>query len=113
MTALAEAAAAVEETGERRWEAEICRLTGELTVARHGGNRAEAAACFRSAIEVAGRQGAKALELRAATSLARLWRNQGKQQQAYDLLAPLYGWFTEGFDTPDLRAAKALLDALR
>ncbi|UVO26987.1 AAA family ATPase [Bradyrhizobium arachidis] len=113
LTALAEAAAAVEETGERRWEAEICRLTGELTVARHGGDRAEAAECFRRAIKVAGRQGAKALELRSANSLSRLWRDQGKQQQAYDLLAPLYGWFTEGFDTPDLREAKALLDALR
>ncbi|WP_338821938.1 adenylate/guanylate cyclase domain-containing protein [Bradyrhizobium septentrionale] len=113
LIALAEAAAAVEETGERRWEAEIYRLLGELTVARRGGDRTEAEACFRRALDVAGRQSAKALELRATTSLARLWCDQGKQQQAHDLLAPVYGWFTEGFDTPDLREARALLDALR
>ncbi|MEH2534478.1 class 3 adenylate cyclase/predicted ATPase [Bradyrhizobium sp. AZCC 1588] len=113
LTALAEAVAAVEETGERRWEAEIYRLIGELTVARPGGDRTEAEAYFRRALDVAGRQSAKALELRATTSLARLWRDQGKQQQASDLLAPVYGWFTEGFDTPDLRDAKALLDALQ
>jgi class 3 adenylate cyclase/predicted ATPase len=113
LTALAEAAAAVEETGERRWEAEIYRLIGELTVARRDGDRTEAAACFRRALDVASRQSAKALELRATTSLAQLWRDQGKQQQAHDLLAPVYGWFTEGFDTPDLRKASALLDALR
>ena len=113
LTALAEAAAAVEETGERRWEAEIYRLIGELTVARRGGDKTEAEACFRRALDVAGRQSAKALELRATASLARLWRDQGKQQQAHDLLAPVYGWFTEGFDTPDLREARALLDALR
>jgi predicted ATPase len=76
LTALAEAAAAVEETGERRWEAEIYRLMGELTVAREGGDRTEAEACFRRALEVAGRQSAKALELRAATSLARLWHHR-------------------------------------
>jgi class 3 adenylate cyclase/predicted ATPase len=113
LTALSEAAAAVEETGERRWEAEIYRLIGELTMARRAGDRTEAAACFRRAIDVAGRQSAKALELRATTSLTQLWRDQGKQQQAHDLLAPVYGWFTEGFDTPDLREASALLDALR
>ncbi|MCA6114389.1 hypothetical protein J6524_05560 [Bradyrhizobium sp. WSM 1738] len=113
MTALAEAAAAVEQTGERRWEAEIYRLIGELTVARRGSDGIEVEACFRRALEVAGRQKAKALELRAATSLARVWRDQGKPQQAHDLLAPAYGWFTEGFDTPDLRETRALLDALR
>jgi class 3 adenylate cyclase/predicted ATPase len=112
LTALSEAAAAVEETGERRWEAEIYRLIGELTMARRAGDRTEAAACFRRAIDVAGRQSAKALELRATTSLAQLWRDQGKQQQAHDLLAPVYGWFTEGFDTLDLKEAKALLNEL-
>jgi len=111
LSALAEAAALAEETGERRWEAEICRLIGELTMARRG-DRTGAEACFRRALDVAGRQSAKALELRATTSLARLWRDQGKQQQALDLLAPVYGWFTEGFETPDLREARALLDAL-
>jgi class 3 adenylate cyclase/predicted ATPase len=113
LPALSEAAAAVEETGERRWEAEIYRLIGELTMARRAGDRTEAAACFRHAIDVSGRQSAKALELRATTSLAQLWHDQGKQQQAHELLAPVYGWFTEGFDTPDLREASALLDALR
>jgi class 3 adenylate cyclase/predicted ATPase len=113
LIALAEAAAAVEETGERRWEAEIYRLIGELTLARRGGDGTEAEACFRRALDVAGRQSAKALELRATASLARLWRDQGKPQQARDLLAPVYGWFTEGFDAPDLREARALLDALR
>ncbi|WP_245319976.1 adenylate/guanylate cyclase domain-containing protein [Bradyrhizobium sp. LMTR 3] len=113
LTALAEATTAVEETGEQRWEAEIYRLIGELTMARPGGDRTEAEAYFRRAVDVAGRQSAKALELRATMSLARLWRDQGKQRQAGDLLAPVYGWFTEGFDTPDLREAKALLDALQ
>ncbi|MFG3595376.1 AAA family ATPase [Bradyrhizobium sp. RDI18] len=113
LNALAEAAAAVEETGERRWEAEIYRLIGELTVARRGGDGIEAEACFRRALDVARRQSARALELRTTASLARLWRDQGKPRQSHDLLAPVYGWFTEGFDTPDLREAKALLDALR
>ncbi|WP_245309482.1 adenylate/guanylate cyclase domain-containing protein [Bradyrhizobium retamae] len=113
LTALAEAAAVVEETGERRWEAEIYRLMGELTVARRGGDGTEAEACFRRALDVARRQSAKSLELRATASLARLWRDQGKPQQSHDLLAPVYGWFTEGFDTADLREARALLDALR
>jgi class 3 adenylate cyclase/predicted ATPase len=113
LTALADAVAAVEETGERRWEAEIYRLIGELTLARPGGDGTEAEAYFRRALDVGGRQCAKALELRANTSLARHWRDRGKQQQASDLLAPVYGWFTEGFDTADLREAKALLDALQ
>jgi predicted ATPase len=72
----------------------------------------EAEACFHRALEVARRQQAKSLELRAAMSLARLWQQQGKRAAAYDLLAPIYGWFTEGFDTADLREAKALLEAL-
>jgi predicted ATPase len=68
--------------------------------------------CFRQAITIARRQQAKSLELRAATSLARLWQSQGKRQEAYELLAPVYGWFTEGFDTADLKDAKALLQEL-
>ena len=68
---------------------------------------------LRFALEIAGRQEAKSLELRAATSLARLWAEQGKRAQARDLLAPVYGWFTEGFETADLKDAKALLDELR
>ncbi len=75
-------------------------------------NRAEAEACFHRALEVARQQSAKAFELRAATSLARLWAEQGKRAEAHDLLAPVYGWFTEGFDTADLKDAKALLDEL-
>ena len=69
-------------------------------------------ACFARAIAVTRQQGAKSLELRAATSLARLWRDQGRRAEARDLLAPVYGWFTEGFDTADLKDAKALLDEL-
>ncbi len=67
---------------------------------------------YNLAIAAAHRQGAKALELRAAVSLSRLWRDQGRRAEVHDLLAPVYGWFTEGFDTPDLKEAKALLDAL-
>src|SRR5262245_42443031 len=77
-----------------------------------GTPQAEAEACFQQALDVARRQQAKSLELRAAISLARLWQQQGKRAAAYDLLAPIYGWFTEGFDTADLQEASALLDAL-
>jgi predicted ATPase len=112
LTALVEAAGIVEETGERRWKAEICRLTGELTLARRGGDRTEAEGRFQRALDVAGCQSAKGLEVRAATSLARLWRDRGKRREARDLLAPIYGWFTEGFDTPNLKETKALLDQL-
>ena len=73
----------------------------------------QAEASFQKALNTARRQGARSLELRAAASLARLWRDQGKGAQAHDLLAPVYGWFTEGFDTADLKDAKALLDELR
>ena len=112
LTALVEAARIVEETGERRWEAEIYRLTGELTLARRGGDRTEAEGWFQRALDVAGCQNAKCLELRAAISLARLWRDRGKRREARELLAPVYGWFTEGFGTPDLKQAKAMLDEL-
>jgi class 3 adenylate cyclase/predicted ATPase len=110
--AIAEALGFAEESGERWWEAELHRLKGELLLTQSGENRAEAEACFHRALEVAHQQSAKAFELRAATSLARLWADQGKRHDARDLLAPVYGWFTEGFDTADLKEAKALLDEL-
>jgi predicted ATPase len=102
----------VKTTGERLYEAELHRLMGEVLSSHPERDLAEAKACFRRAVEVAKEQGAKSLELRAATSLAGLWAEQGKRAQARDLLAPVYGWFTEGFDTADLKDAKALLDEL-
>jgi predicted ATPase len=86
------------------------RVRGELFLSMHDDGAAEAS--FRKAINVAQHQRAKTWELRAAMSLARLWRSQGKVQQARELLAPVYGWFTEGFDTRDLKEAKALLEEL-
>jgi predicted ATPase len=99
--------------GERTWEAEIHRAKGELLASPAIGNWAEAAACFGRASEIARRQGARSPELRAAMGLARLHRTQGRTEEAHDLLAPIAGWFTEGFETADLRDAKALLDALK
>ena len=93
-------AALVEETGERYVEAEIHRLEGNLLLAGNGS--AEAEACYVKALEVADAQEARSLELRAAGDLARLWAEQDRRAEAQDLLAPVYGWFTEGFDTPDL-----------
>jgi class 3 adenylate cyclase/predicted ATPase len=112
---LAEALAHVDTTGERRLEAELHRLTGEFLLAQTDERRQEREAeeCFHQALTIARRQQAKSLELRAAMSLARLWQPQGKRAEAYALLAPIYGWFTEGFDTADLQEAKALLDELR
>jgi predicted ATPase len=115
LAALAEAFAVVRDGGEPYWEAELHRLQGELLL--QGAEvealaRAEAEACFRQALAVARRQSAKALELRAVMSLSRLYQRQGRQAEARPLLAQTYGWFTEGFDTPDLREAKALLDDL-
>jgi predicted ATPase len=109
---LAEASTLVATTAERWWEAELYRLQGTLVLQRPHPEGDQAAACFQQALAVARRQGAKSLELRAALSLARLWQQQGKRPEAHALLAPLYGWFTEGFDTADLQEAKALLDAL-
>jgi predicted ATPase len=109
LDALAEALALIGKTGERRWEAESQRLWGELLLTQS--LKSEAEIHFREALEVSRQQGAKSLELRTATSLARLWGERGDRQKAYDLLAQVYGWFTEGLDTPDLKAAKALLDA--
>jgi predicted ATPase len=112
LQALAEAHTLVEQHDERWWEAEVCRLRGVLLLRQPGTPQAEAESCFQQALDVARRQEAKSLELRAARSLARLWQQQGKRAEARDLLAPLYGWFTEGFDTADLQEAKALLEEL-
>ncbi len=112
LTALAEALTLAETTGERWYESEIHRLKGALLLQQNSNNQAEAEHCFHQAIVGAQNQQAKAWELRAAASLARLWQQQGKRQEAYDLLAPVYGWFTEGLDTADLQEAKALLEAL-
>jgi predicted ATPase len=96
-------------TGCRYFEAEIHRIRGELLwLSDHD----VASECFRQALQIARDQGSKLLKLRAATSLARLWAEQGERARAQDLLAPVYGWFTEGLDTADLQDAKALLDAL-
>ena len=100
------------ESGMADWEAELHRLTGELLVCQSAANRAEAEASYNKAIEVARRQQAKSLELRAATSLARLWLDQRKHTEAHELLESVYDWFTEGFDTPDLIEARELLNAL-
>jgi predicted ATPase len=112
LTALAEALTLADTTGERFYEPERYRLKGALLLQQHGDHQAEAESCFHHALEIARHQQAKSLELRTATSLARLWQQQGKRQEASDLLAPIYGWFTEGFDTPDLQEAKALLEEL-
>ena len=102
----------VEKTRERFYEAELYRLKGELHLGEARPDYRQADVCFRRALQIARGQQAKSWELRAASSLARLWRDQGKRAEAYDLLAPIYGWFTEGFDTADLTQAKALLDEL-
>jgi predicted ATPase len=107
MTALTEALMLVDKTGEGLYEPELYRLKGMLLLQRSADHHAEAQACFQQAIAVARRQQAKSWELRAAMSLSRLWQRQCAA--AYELLAPIYSWFTEGFDTPDLQEAKALL----
>jgi predicted ATPase len=107
---VAEAAQIIEATDERCNEAELHRVRGNLLNAT--GDRATAEQSYHQALVVAQRQSAKLFELRAATSLARLWGDQGKRAEARDLLAPIYGWFTEGFDTPVLQDAKALLEQL-
>ncbi len=102
----------VETSQERWWEPELYRLRGSLLVDMSSDNGSEAELCYRKAIESAQSQQAKSWELHAVTSLARLWQSQGKHQKAYDLLAPIYNWFTEGFDTADLKDAKALVAQL-
>jgi predicted ATPase len=100
----------VEATAERCNEAEVYRVRGDLLIGKDGPSAAEQN--YRIALAISDQQSAKTFELRAATSLARLWHDQGKRAEARDLLAPIYGWFTEGFDTPLLQDAKALLAQL-
>ena len=114
---LAEAMELVEKNGMRTFEAKLYRLKGTLTIQSQASSKssqaeAEAEACFLKAIEIAQRQQARSLELRATTSLARLLEQQGRRDEARLTLADIYGWFTEGFDTADLSDAKALLDEL-
>jgi predicted ATPase len=109
---IGEAMAAIETTGERWWEPEVNRVAGEIALLSPSPDAAKAKAYFERALAVARQQQAKSWELRASMSLARLWRDQGKPQQARELLAPAYGWFTEGFDTRDLKEAKVLLEDL-
>jgi predicted ATPase len=116
---LVEALAIVDKAGERLWEAELYRLKGQLTLAQSrvqglaSSVQKDAEACFQKAIEVACQQSAKSLELRAVMSLSRLWQQQGKLEEARKLLAEIYDWFTEGFDTVDLQEAKGLLEELK
>ena len=121
LAALSGAFALVETKGEQWWEAELYRLKGELLLQSGAQGPesgsvtrpvAEAETCLRQALDMARHQQAKSLELRAATSLSRLWQQQGKRAAARELLAPIYSWFTEGFDTADLQEAKTLLEAL-
>ena len=118
LSVLAEALAEVDTHGVHFCEAELHRLKGELlarsgaTPPEHTSEASQAEACFLQALAIARRQQARSWELRAATSLGRLWQQQGKRVEARELLAPVYGWFTEGFDTLDLQEAKALLEAL-
>jgi predicted ATPase len=112
LQALAEAHTLMEQHEERWWEAEIYRLRGVLLLRQPGTLQAEAETWLQRALDVARRQQAKSLELRAAMSLSRLWQQRDKQAEARALLAPVYSWFTEGFDTADLQEAKALLEAL-
>jgi predicted ATPase len=107
-----EAMAMMETTKERWCEAEIHRTAGEIVLLSPEPDAAKAEAHFERALAVARARQAKSWELRAAMSIARLWRDRGKRDEARDLLAPVYGWFTQGFDTRDVKKAKALLDAL-
>jgi len=107
-----DAIAKIERSQEKWFEAEMHRIAGEIALKSLAPGPKMAEAYFDRALAVARRQQAKSWELRAAMSMARLWRDQGKRDEARDLLAPVYGWFTEGFDTLDLREAKALLDDL-
>jgi predicted ATPase len=109
---ISEAMSTTEATKERWSEAEVNRVAGEVVLKSPKPDAPKAEMYFERALRVARQQQAKSWELRAATSLARLWRDQGKVQQARELLAPVYGWFTEGFDTRDLKEAKVLLGEL-
>jgi hypothetical protein len=110
---LREVISAYQKTAKERWhEAETHRIAGEIALMPSNSDAAKAEAFFERALSVARQQQAKSWELRASMSLARLWRDQGKVSEARELLAPAYGWFTEGFDTRDLKDAKALLEEL-
>jgi predicted ATPase len=109
---LAEALMLVATTEVRWWEAELCRLKGALLLRLPIPDVQQAESCFRQALDVARGQQAKALELRVALSLSRLWQRQGKRNKAHELLTEVYGWFTEGFETPDLQEARGLLEEL-
>jgi predicted ATPase len=112
LAVLTEAMGLVDQQGERWWEAELYRLKGELLLVVSPSNKADIEVCLYHALDIARRQQAKSLELRAVMSLARLWQRQGKRAEACEVLAPVYDWFTEGFDTADLQEAKALLEEL-
>ena len=112
LAALDDALAKAAASGETVWNAEIHRLRGELTGRLPHPDPAKAEDSFRTALAIAREQGTRGYELRAASSLARLWREQGRRPEARELLAPVYGWFTEGFDTADLKDAKTLLAEL-
>jgi predicted ATPase len=109
---IGEAMTALETTKEGLWEAEVHRIAGKIALLSHNPDASKAQGYFEHALAVARRQNAKSWELRAAMSMARLWRDQGKRNEAHELLAPVCGWFTEGFDTHDLKEAQALLDEL-
>jgi predicted ATPase len=110
---IGEAMTAVETTKETMHEAQVNRTAGEIALMLSEPDATKTESYFERALAVARRQQAKSWELRAAMSMARLWRDQGKRDEARGLLAPVYGWFTEGFDTLDLKEAKALLDELK
>jgi predicted ATPase len=112
LEALADALGTLTQSEMRWWEAELYRLRGALLLQGTVTQPEEAEACCHQALAVARRQQAKSLELRAVTSLSRLWQHQGKRAEARQLLEEIYGWFTEGFDTPDLQEARALLETL-
>ena len=121
LAVVAEALALAEETGAHYWDAELERLRGTLLLGRatarlgrkRGGSTAnDPEPCFQRAIEIARRQQAKSLELRAATSLARLWQGQGRTAEARSLLSEVYSWFSEGHETPDAREARSVLEQL-
>ena len=109
---LNEALPMMKENGDRIWEANAHTLKGEMLLAQSDARQADAEACYIDAIDIARDQNAMMWELRASIRLAHLWHGQGKTNEARDLLAPVYSWFTEGFDTADLKDAKALLDEL-
>jgi predicted ATPase len=112
VSAVAEGLAVAQQGGDHRFDAELYRVRGELSLTGTRVASGEAEAEFRTALKIASAQEAKSLELRAATSIARLLQSQAKRKEAHDVLSPIYNWFTEGFDTRDLREAKALLEEL-